>query len=301
MIITVTLNPALSRTIVVRDFEAGRVCRAESSHLEPGGRGIELSKAVCSLGGHGVAVGVVGGAAGEYIRDQLDALGVQNDLVFTRAETRTNLKLFDASRRTVTRVDEPAAAVSVQELQEIWEKLTDLADPGDTVVFAGETPPGLPNDLLADWIGRLRQDGVRTVLDTEGLAMKIGVAACPALIAPNPAQLSELCELGLDSFASVLGAARRVASNGVSLVVVPLGPDGALFAGAREAFYAHGPAVQSAGGTVSMLASVLVDWERGAPLEETAARALAAAAAEAQPPVPEDQPPLLSQIQVDRL
>ncbi len=301
MIITVTLNPALSRTIVVRDFEAGRVCQAESSHLEPGGRGIELSKAVCSLGGRGVAVGVVGGAAGEYIRDQLDALGVQNDLVFTRAETRTNLKLFDAARRTVTRINEPGIAVSIQELQEIWEKLTDLADPGDTVVFAGETPSGLANDQLADWIAKLRQDGVRTVLDTEGLAMKIGVAACPSLIAPNPAQLSELCESGLDSFESVLDAARRVAANGVSLVVVPMGPDGALFTSAQETVYAHGPAIQSAGGTVSLLASVLVDWERGAPLEEIAAHALAAAAAEAQPPVPEDLMPLLGQIRLDRL
>ena len=97
MIITVTLNPALDKTVLVRNFEVNHVCRVEEARLDPGGKGINVSKVIHSLGGRSVAVGVVGGAAGEYIRDQLDLMGIRNDLVFSRTETRTNLCLLYTS------------------------------------------------------------------------------------------------------------------------------------------------------------------------------------------------------------
>ena len=282
MIITVTLNPALDKTVLVRNFAVSRVCRVEQSRLDPGGKGINVSRVLHGLGGRSVAMGIVGGAAGEYIRDQLDLLGVRNDFVFSRQETRTNLKVVDPDRGTTTDINEPGTAVTAGELQEVWEKLGDLANPGDTVVFAGKNPPGVSDQLLAEWITRLRDQGVRTALDTVGMAMKIGVAAGPTVIKPNEAELEELCEKELPDVPALLDAARRVVANGVERVVVSRGAEGALFVKADEALLASGvpvPPGSTVGAGDAMLASVLWDMERGLDWEETAIRAVSVSAA----------------------
>lgn len=309
MIITVTLNPALDKTIVVRNFTLDRVCRVEESRLDPGGKGINVSKVLQSIGGRSVAMGIIGGAAGEYIRDQLDLMGIRNDFVFSRTETRTNMKVVDPVNHTNTDINEPGAPVSAANLLEIWEKICDLANPGDTVVFAGKNPPGMPDQQLAEWITQLKAQGVHTALDTVGMAMKIGVAAGPTVIKPNSAELEELCEKELPTRADLVAAAQKVVANGVSHVVVSLGRDGALFVSASQVLHAHGvvvPVGSTVGAGDAMLASFLWDLEQGTPLEEAAARSVAVSAANvmcsgSQPAPLEDILPLVSQVHVERL
>lgn len=309
MIITVTLNPALDKTIVVRNFTVDHVCRVEESRLDPGGKGINVSKVLQNLGGRSVAMGIIGGAAGEYIRDQLDLMGIRNDFVFSRTETRTNMKIVDPVNHTNTDINEPGAPVSTANLLEIWEKISDLANPGDTVVFAGKNPPGMPDQQLAEWITQLKAQGIHTALDTVGMAMKIGVAAGPTVIKPNSAELEELCEKELPTREDLVAAAQKVVANGVTYVVVSLGEDGALFVSAGQVLHAHGVRV-SVGSTVgagdAMLASFLWDLEQGSSLEEAAARAVAVSAAKvmcsgSQPAPMESVLPLIPQVRVERL
>lgn len=309
MIITVTLNPALDKTIVVRNFAVDHVCRVEESRLDPGGKGINVSKVLQSLGGRSVAIGIIGGAAGEYIRDQLDLMGIRNDFVFSRVETRTNMKVVDPVGHTNTDINEPGAPVSASNLLEIWEKISDLANPGDMVLFAGKNPPGMSDQQLAEWITKLKEQGVRTALDTVGMAMKIGVAAGPTVIKPNSAELEELCEKELPTRDDLVAAAQKVVANGVSYVVVSLGADGALFVTANQVLHAHGIAVpvgSTVGAGDSMLASFLWDLEQGKQLEEAAARAVAVSAANvmcsgSQPAALESILPLIEQVSVERL
>lgn len=309
MIITVTLNPALDKTICVRNFAIGQVCRVEEARLDPGGKGINVSKVIHSLGGRSVAVGIIGGAAGEYIRDQLDLLGIRNDFVFSRTETRTNLKIVDPDLRTITDINEPGAAVSVALLQEVWEKLTDLVNPGDTVVFAGKNPPDVSDTQLAEWITELRQEGVHVALDTVGMAMKIGVAAGPTVIKPNVAELEELCEVQLPAREDLVAAARKIVANGVTYVVVSMGEDGALFVSADQVLHAHGvpvPVSCTVGAGDAMMASVLLDLEQGLPWEQIAARAVAVSAANvtysgSQPATLEDAEAILPKVHVETL
>lgn len=299
MIITVTLDAALERTIYVSGFKPGKRCKADASRMDPGGRGLEAAAAVCSLGGQCAALGVVGGAAGEYIRDRLDAQGIHNDLIFSRTETRSNLRIVDTESGETTWIEGQGAPVTAQELQEVWQKLRDLADPGDAVLFTGDLP--MPPEQLAQWIMRLRQDGVLVALEAGGLAMKVGAAAGPSLVVADPAALSELCERPLRTRDELLAGARRVAVNGVSYVTVPLGADGALFVSKEAALQVSGLTPCGQGAGPAMVASILVDLERGAPWEQTAVWALAASASEAQPPAPEDLPPLLNEVDVEWL
>ncbi len=166
MIITVTLDPALERTVTVHGLTPGQTCRAGASRLELCGQGFGVAAAVRAQGGHCAALGVAGGAAGEYIRDRLDALGVPNDLVFVPTESRTELCLEDGG--TVTRITGPGAQLDEQALEQVRLKLEDLAEPGDVVLFAQPLPPGLPEGLPERWAAALRAAGVHVVLEAEG-------------------------------------------------------------------------------------------------------------------------------------
>lgn len=309
MIITVTLNPALDKTITIPSFAIDRVNRVTSGRMDPGGKGINVSKVIHSLGGESVAIAVVGGAAGEYIRDQLDDMGIRNDCAFVRAQTRTNLKIVDPDHQTNTDLNEPGAALQMQTLKEVWDKIDDHVNPGDTVVLAGKNPPGVPDDLLAEWVTKLRQQDVKVALDTVGTAMKIGVAAGPTLIKPNDAELSELCETELDTVAQLLAAAQKVVDNGVEYVIVSMGEDGALFVGRDLALHAHGiqvPVGSTVGAGDAMMASIVLDLERGLDWEQIAARAVATSAAKvmcngSQAPTPAEIEPLIAQVRIDHL
>lgn len=179
MVITVTLDAALEKTLRVPGLRLGVDCRAERAEMRPGGRALRTAMAVRELGGRVAAVGVAGGAEGEYIRDQLDQMGLPNDLTAGRARTPVELRLMDGER--VTRIRETPAKASERELREVWRKVSDLAGPGDVAVFAGELPASLTPEMLGGWIDRLRRDGVLTVLDVEE-GRKYAAAAPDVLI-----------------------------------------------------------------------------------------------------------------------
>jgi fructose-1-phosphate kinase PfkB-like protein len=183
MVITVILDAALEKTLHIPGLALGASCRAERSCLQPGGQGLTAAAALHSLGGQCAAVGIVGGAEGEYIRDRLDLMGLPNDLVLGRAQTPTNLCLADGDRWTHIR--EAAAAATDQELLEVWQKVSDLAKPGDSVLLAGELPPAMTPELLAQWVGQLRREGVLVALNLEPAQRY--AAAKPSLLITGPA------------------------------------------------------------------------------------------------------------------
>lgn len=309
MIITVTLNPALDKTIYVRNFALGLVSRVEEARLDPGGKGINVSKVIHNLGGRSVAMGIVGGAAGEFIRDQLDQMNIQNDFVFSRAETRTNLKIVDPVLHTCTDINESGAPVTPQLLAEVWEKLSDLVSAGDTVVISGKNPPEMPDNLLSEWITALKQEGVTVALDTVGMPMKIGVAAAPTIIKPNDAELEALCERTFSTREEIVAAARKVIETGVRYVVVSMGEDGALFVSEDEVLHAHGvevPVSSTVGAGDAMLASVVMYLEQGLSWEKIAINAVAVSAANVmcsgtQAATLADIAPLIERVHVERL
>lgn len=141
MIITVTLNPAIDKTVEIDHFALNAVNRVKAMRTDPGGKGINVSKVVAALGGQTVACGLLGGAAGEQIKQALSAYNVS--LAFTKApyETRTNLKIVDRQQHTNTDVNESGAAVTPELLEAVFSTVCAHARPGDTVVLAGKNPP----------------------------------------------------------------------------------------------------------------------------------------------------------------
>ena len=137
MIYTVTLNPALDKTVQIPSFRLGEVNRISAMRTDPGGKGINVSKVLRELGEPSVAAAILGGAAGQKIESALRALGIEGMYLFTGHETRTNLKIVDPTLHTNTDVNEPGAPADEAVLSKLLTQLTDRLRPGDLVVLSG--------------------------------------------------------------------------------------------------------------------------------------------------------------------
>lgn len=297
MIITVTCNPALDRSLTVPQFTADAVNRASGSRLDPGGKGVNVSKVLSAMGADSIATGFLGGSAGNAIAVALDALGIRHDFVRVAGETRTNLKINDPARKTYTDINEPGDPVSKADIAKLEEKLQSLAKPGDLVLFAGSAPKGLPEDTTANWATLLKARGVLIAADQDGAQLNAMLAAKPFLIKPNDVELKELLSLPDTELPTLVQAARGLVRDGIAHVAISLGARGALFADGQGVLYAEGvrvDAVSTVGAGDALTAALLSALDRGLSREETAK--LAVATATAKVTCPGSSPPSMEAI-----
>lgn len=260
MIITVTLNPAQDKSVVIENFGFDKVNRITEMRLDAGGKGINVSKTIKALGGETLALGVLGGNIGNYIMSTMDRMDIRHDFVHLQTETRTNLKIYDPATKMYTDINEPGFELPAVRLKEVETKLFYYAKPGDFVVFAGGAPSGVPSDIFFNWTRRLQANGVSVICDLDGELLKSAVMARPFMIKPNLAEIMRLCGLRDTSIYTLVGAARKLVEGGIRTVVVSLGPDGALFVNKNEALYAKSPrveAVSTVGAGDSMTAALV--------------------------------------------
>ncbi len=282
MIITVTLNPALDKTVILPGFAVNTVNRVSATRLDPGGKGINVSKVVKALGGKTLVLGVLGGAAGGYIQASMDEMSLPNDMVLTGEVTRTNIKIIDPLLQTNTDINEAGSPVTEATLEAVWHKLTRAVKAGDTVVFAGKNPPGMSDSRLAEWVTRLHGMNVYTCVDTVGEPMREAIKAQPDIIKPNREELSELLGRRLVTDTDVLAGARELVDRGVGLVAASMGSEGAVFVTRNQAFRGYAPkvpVVSVVGAGDAMMASLAYYIAAGCSLEESARRSIAVSAA----------------------
>jgi len=297
MIITVTLNPALDRSLTVPQFSADSVNRATGSRLDPGGKGVNVSKVLKAIGTESLATGFLGGNAGNAIAGALDALAIRHDFVRVAGETRTNLKIFDPERKTYTDINEPGDPVSAEDIAKLEEKLLSLAKPGDIVLFAGSAPRGVADRTTADWAKKLAARGVLVAADQDGGQLKAMLAAKPFLIKPNDQELQALLDLPDAELSTLSQAALQLVRDGIARVAISLGARGALFADGQGVLYAEGvrvDAVSTVGAGDALTAALLFAVEHKLSREDTAK--LAVATATAKVTCPGSSPPSMEMI-----
>src|SRR4051812_26782557 len=185
MILTVTLNAAIDRTVAVPNFRLGRRHRAVESRTVAGGKGVNVARALKLLGRPVIATGLAGGPTGARILELLTEESILNDFTTIAGESRTNLAIIDPTSGEQTEINERGPDVSEDEVEQFVDMLLYLAKGASLCVLAGTLPPGVDPTLYARLVGELRRLGVQTLLDTEGEPMRLGLRAEPAIVAPN--------------------------------------------------------------------------------------------------------------------
>ena len=185
MIVTVTLNAAVDRTLTVPNFQRGQRHRASEGLTLAGGKGINIARALKRLGVPVIATGLAGGGTGMRIVEELTGEAILNDFVRIEDDSRTSTAIVDPTGGSYTEVNEWGPHVGREELEILLEKLAYLSRAGDHVIFAGSLPRGVDPSFYGEAIRDLNRRGILTVLDSEGEALRLGAQAEPFLVSPN--------------------------------------------------------------------------------------------------------------------
>ncbi len=222
MIVTVTVNAALDRTLTVPVFQIGYRHRSSEVLTLAGGKGINVARALKRLEVPVVATGLTGGRTGTRIVEELTSEAILNDFVRIAAESRTSTAVVDPTSGAHTEINEWGPEVTAAELETLMEKLQYLARGADFVVLAGSLPRRVPTSFYADAIRDLARREVRVVLDSEGEPLRVGVEASPFLVSPNQREAEQLVGQELEDDDDFLMALDAVAEMGARNVLITL-------------------------------------------------------------------------------
>ncbi len=228
MIVTLTPNPSVDRTVSITTLQRGEVQRATASRIDPGGKGVNISRALTAHKARTLAVLPAGGPEGHLLAELLGEAGIDVSAVPIEGSIRANIALVEPDG-TTTKINEPGPHLSAAEIGALFAcaEATLVGQPS-WLVGSGSLPPGVDEDLYAELVQRCHDAGVRVAIDTSGQALRHAVAAGPDLIKPNLEELEELVDRSLSTLGDVLTACTDLVTHRVATVVVSMGRHGAL-------------------------------------------------------------------------
>ncbi len=308
MIVTVTMNPAIDKTVEIDTLCPGGLNRIQRVEYDAGGKGINVSKTIKELGGESIAVGFLGGNSGRTIENVLNQKGIRNDFVWVEQETRTNTKVFEKSGE-LTELNEPGPVISPEQSQELLNKISAYASEGTLVILAGSIPSGVDSDIYAQIIRMVHEKGGKVLLDADGKLFRQALKAVPDIIKPNRVELEEY--MGIDYRASekeLLDAAEKFLESGIETIAVSMGKSGAMFV--RDGYQVKCPALSvkshsTVGAGDAMVAALAYAWDQKLGSEDTVKLCMATSAGAVttvgtKPPSREVVDELINQVVIQR-
>ena len=308
MIVTVTMNPAIDKTVEIDTLCPGGLNRIQRVEYDAGGKGINVSKTIKELGGESIAVGFLGGNSGRTIENVLNQKGIRNDFVWVEQETRTNTKVFEKSGE-LTELNEPGPVISPEQSQELLNKISAYASEGTLVILAGSIPSGVDSDIYAQIIQMVHEKGGKGLLDADGKLFRQALKAVPDIIKPNRVELEEY--MGIDYRASekeLLDAAEKFLESGIETIAVSMGKSGAMFV--RDGYQVKCPALSvkshsTVGAGDAMVAALAYAWDQKLGSEDTVKLCMATSAGAVttvgtKPPSREVVDELINQVVIQR-
>jgi 1-phosphofructokinase len=256
--------------------------RVVENRIDPAGKGINVAMAYKNLGGDVYCTGFNYDEGGRHITDLLDKSGIRHDFVNVKGKLRTNLKIFDLSKRIITEINESGYPVTEDDLSELLKLIIKLKSGVSTFALCGSVPKGVPNVIYAQIIGMLKNLSIRCVLDAEGELLCKGSQAQPFLIKPNLHELESVFGIKLQSTSEIIRAAKKFIDMGVSFVAVSMSENGALLIDEAHSFYSPALSVEvkgTAGAGDSMIAGFCLAIEKSLHADDMLRYGMAAAAA----------------------
>ncbi|MFC3494728.1 1-phosphofructokinase family hexose kinase [Glycomyces rhizosphaerae] len=279
MIVTVTANPSLDRTFEVDRLRRGEVQRAKGDRVDPGGKGVNVSRALVANGHATRAVLVSGGHAGTELLDLLAEEGVPIIEVPVSQGVRSNLTITEDDG-TVTKLNEAGPVLRAEEIEELLDAAiaappnyasqkpsSSIDRPTAWIAGCGSLPPGVSVDFYAVLVERARAAGTATVIDSSGAALEACLAARPDLVKPNREELAEAAGTPITTLGDAVKAAEALRAAGAGAVLASLGADGAILVAAEGVWHAKaplaGPVASTVGAGDAALAGFLAAGGRG--------------------------------------
>ena len=272
LIVTLTLTPSLdTATSTAKVYPEGKL-RCQAPVFEPGGGGINVARAITHLGGQATALLPSGGPTGAHLVELLQQEGVTVDALQTHDWTRQNLHVVSDATGEQFRFVMPGAALHDDEWQQLLAKIAQLPA-GTLLVLSGSLPPNMTTSAVTELLQCARQQGLRTIVDSSGEALKAAVAfGGLELLKPNQSELAELTGQTLEQPDQVVNAARSLISQGAAKrIVVSLGPQGALAVDAEQCIQVVPPPVikrSTVGAGDSMVGAMVLKLAEDAPLAD---------------------------------
>lgn len=237
MICAVCLNPCIDRTVEIDQFTYGGMNRIRTSREDGCGKGVNVALVSRELGMESACIGYLFEDNGALIAQRLQTAGAAEDHIWLPGKVRTNLKIFDRENSRITEVNESGAFISEENRARMVEKVRSYAERCDTMVFTGSLPPGCPADFYRTLI-EATEGKCRCVLDAEGEKLTRGMEAKPFLIKPNQYELELRVGRELKTIPEIKQAALECVAEGIEIVAVSMGGDGAFITDGKKSFFA---------------------------------------------------------------
>lgn len=287
MITTVTLNVSVDKAYrIAGRIRPGTVSRVLECVNTAGGKGLNVARIIDFCGEQVAAAGFVGGFNGSYVEALLDQDGIDHDFTRTKSETRSCINIL-AEDETSTEYLEPGALVEEDEIQVFLDRFPHIIEESDVITISGSIPKGVPEDMYAYLIQKIKEKGKKVILDTSGIYLKEGIKAGPTMIKPNEEELEAILGIKISDRAQTIEAAEKIMEYGIEFVVVSLGGDGALVVSREGTFHGRPPklkAINTVGCGDSMVGAFAVAMKRNLSIREALAYAVAVSAANAVNP-----------------
>lgn len=233
-IATITLNPAIDKTVAIPGFQIGEVNRVQSSESNPGGKGVNVASFLADYGFSMMATGFLGMENTGLFETLFQNKGIEDRFIRIPGSTRTGIKIVDPVTKETTDINFPGQTPERKHLEELFHIVGSLAEACEWVVIAGSIPPDTPDSICQTLVETINQHDGKSALDTSGAPFAQALEAKPNFIKPNIHELEEYVGRSLDSEIDVISAAESLIIKGIETVAVSMGSKGAIFIEANE-------------------------------------------------------------------
>jgi 1-phosphofructokinase family hexose kinase len=283
MILCVTPNPAIDRTLYVNSLHLGEVHRAEKVLAAAGGKGLNVARTIHTLGGEPFCMGLIGGHTGDLFSDLAKQEGLSSQWTQTQNETRTCVILVEEGR-DATVVNERGVEVNVETAQLFCNDVWRMSARTDLVCVSGSLPPGFSTDIFQSLLSELVERKKTVWVDTSGQALKAALDMQGVNIKINEKELAEVLSVEISNVEQVVAAGVQLLERGIANLVVTLGKDGAVLCSANGVWLAQPPLIEpisSVGSGDAFLGGLMVALDSKKLLETALCHGVAAGAANA--------------------
>jgi 6-phosphofructokinase 2 len=287
MIYTVTLNPSLDRVIWVDEIKTDDSIRIRNEEHYAGGKGIDASRVVKTLGGDTMATGFLGSFTGLHLEGLLINEGVTCDFVKIASETRSNVIVFTNKSKEHIAFNSKGPEITPYDLATLYNKIISLIHKPSFVLLAGSLPSGVNPNIYAQLVYALKAQGIKVALDADNEPLKLGVKEKPSLIKPNTYEFARLIGQNVETDQEIIQAGQQFIQEGIEIIIVSMGSKGMLVFNDSKAYKITPPKIEvnsTIGSGDSAMAAFLLGLEQGKSIDECGIMAAAAGAGTAMTP-----------------